>query len=98
LYVRQPAGFVAAKQDHLVCKFHKGLHGLKQSSRLWNAKFDAFIVKFGLTSTISYPCVYTHTNANELILHGIWVSTAFCAVPRRHSARRSSRICCNTSK
>lgn len=73
LYVRQPAGFVAAKQDHLVCKLHKGLHGLKQSSRLWNAKFDAFIVKFGLTSTISYPCVYTRTNANEIILHGIWV-------------------------
>lgn len=73
LYIRQPEGFVAAKQDHLVCKLHKGLYGLKQSSRLWNAKFNAFIVKFGLASTIADPCVYTRTNADELILLGIWV-------------------------
>lgn len=34
LYVHQPEGFVAKEQEILVCRLHKGLYGLKQSSRL----------------------------------------------------------------
>ena len=50
-----------------------GLYGLKQSSRLWNIKFDAFITKYGLTSTTADPCVYSRSGDNEFIILGIWV-------------------------
>lgn len=65
LYVRQPEGFTTPGKEKWVCRLHKGLYGLKQSSRLWNIKFEAFITKNGLTSTRS--------SENEFIILGIWV-------------------------
>ncbi len=73
LYVRQPEGFTTPVKEKWVCRLHKGLYGLKQSSRLWNIKFDAFITKYGLTSTTADPCVYTRSSDNEFIILGIWV-------------------------
>ena len=33
VYMRQPEGFVAAGEEHLVCKLRRSLYGLKQSPR-----------------------------------------------------------------
>ena len=41
LYARPPEGFITPGKEKWVCRLHKGLYGLKQSSRLWNIKFDA---------------------------------------------------------
>ncbi len=73
LYVRQPEGFITPGKEKWVYRLHKGLYGLKQSSRLWNIKFDAFITKYGLISTTADPCVYTRSGDNEFIILGIWV-------------------------
>jgi hypothetical protein len=73
LYFRQPEGFTTPEKEKRVCRFHKGLYGLKQSSRLWNIEFSAFITKYGLTSTTADPCVYTRSSDNEFIIIGIWV-------------------------
>jgi len=47
IYMEQPEGFTQ-EGEHLVCKFHKSLYGLKQSLRAWNQKLDAFLksIKF----------------------------------------------------
>jgi hypothetical protein len=47
IYMEQPKGFTQ-EGEHLVCKFHKSLYGLKQSPRAWNQKLDAFLksIKF----------------------------------------------------
>ncbi len=42
IYMEQPQGFVHQGGEHLVCKLHKSLYGLKQSPRAWNQKLDAF--------------------------------------------------------
>ena len=34
--MRQPEGFIAKGQEHLVCKLKKSIYGLKQSPRCWN--------------------------------------------------------------
>jgi hypothetical protein len=45
LYISQPEGFIEAGQESLVCRLHKGLYGLKQSSQLWNLTFDPFLIR-----------------------------------------------------
>jgi hypothetical protein len=45
LYISQTEGFITAGQESLVCRLHKGLYGLKQSSQLWNLTFDPFLIR-----------------------------------------------------
>ncbi len=47
IYMEQPQGFTQ-EGEHLVCKLHKSLYGLKQSPRAWNKKLDVFLksIKF----------------------------------------------------
>jgi hypothetical protein len=42
IYMEQPQGFVHQGGEHLVCKIHKSLYGLKQSPRAWNQKLNTF--------------------------------------------------------
>jgi hypothetical protein len=42
IYMEQPKGFTQ-EGEHLVCKLHKSLYGLKQSPRAWNQKLDVFL-------------------------------------------------------
>ncbi len=42
IYMEQPEGFTQ-EGEHLVCKLHKSLYGLKQYLRAWNQKLDAFL-------------------------------------------------------
>ncbi len=42
IYMEQPEGFTQ-EGEHLVCKLHKSLYGLKQFPRAWNQKLDAFL-------------------------------------------------------
>jgi hypothetical protein len=44
IYVEQPEGFTQG-DEHLVCKLHKSLYGLKQSLRAWNQKLYVFFEK-----------------------------------------------------
>jgi hypothetical protein len=41
IYMEQPKGFTQ-EGEHLVCKLHKSLYGLKQSPRAWNQKLYVF--------------------------------------------------------
>jgi hypothetical protein len=73
LYVNQLEGFIANGNESLVCRLHKGLYGLKQSSRLWNITFDSFITKFGFLSSSADPCVYYRETDSEFTILAIWV-------------------------
>ena len=73
LYVNQPEGFIADGNESLVCKLHKGLYGLKQSSRLWNITFDSFITKFGFLSSSADLCVYFSETDPEFTILAVWV-------------------------
>jgi len=43
IYMEQPQGFLHQGGEHLMCKLHKFLYGLKQSRWAWNQKLDAFL-------------------------------------------------------
>ena len=58
IYMMQPDGFIIESQEHMVCKLHKSIYGLKQASRSWNKRFDKVIKSFGLDQKEEEPCVY----------------------------------------
>ncbi len=48
IYMEQPKGFTH-EGEHLACKLHKSLYGLKQSLRAWNQKLDPFLKSIEFT-------------------------------------------------
>jgi len=55
--MEQPEGFTH-EGEHLVCKLHKSLYGLKQSPRAWNQKLDAFLKSIEFTRSDANFSVY----------------------------------------
>ena len=47
LYMMQLEGFVDPKGANEVCKLHRSIYGLVQSSRSWNIRFDEVIKAYG---------------------------------------------------
>jgi hypothetical protein len=58
IYMEQSQGFVHQGGEHLVCKLHKSLYGLKQSPRAWNQKLDVFIKSIEFMKSEADPNVY----------------------------------------
>ena len=58
IYMQQPKGFIALSQEHMVCKLHRSIYGLKQASRSWNIRFDQVIKLYGFEKSPDEPCVY----------------------------------------
>lgn len=55
IYMLQPVGFANGKQ---VCKLNKSIYGLKQASRMWNEKFNNFMLRIGFKRCASEYCLY----------------------------------------
>ena len=45
VYMKQPDGFVAPGNDHLVCLLKKSIYGLKQPPHCWNLVLDSHLKK-----------------------------------------------------
>jgi hypothetical protein len=75
IYMHQPEGFINLKNPSHVCLLLKSLYGLKQSGRLWNHTFDAFLKLYDLITSDADSCVYyrlTSLQTVDLIV-GIFV-------------------------
>ena len=68
--MRQPEGFVATGQENLVRRLHKSLYGLKQASRVWNAKHKP-----------TNPCLNTRRQEEEFIMVVIWANDGLVTAP-----------------
>jgi len=58
VYMHQPPGFVKPGYEHLVCKLHRSLYGLKQSPRAWYARLHAALLAWNLIQSTSDPNFY----------------------------------------
>ena len=75
IYMHQPEGFINLQNPHHVCLLLKSLYGLKQSGRLWNHTFDAFLKLYDPVTSDADSCVYyrlTSAHTVDLIV-GIFV-------------------------
>ena len=58
IYMKQPEGYVNADKPNHVCKLNKGIYGLKQAARCWNAAIDAFLKGNGYKCSTADSCLY----------------------------------------
>lgn len=80
IYMNQPEGFEAKGREHLVCKLLKTLYGLKQSSREWNKRIHATLVKMGYAQNPFDHCLYVRMDAQGIVgMIGLWVDDAVVA-------------------
>ena len=80
VYMKQPEGFIAQGQEHLVCRLRKSLYGLKQSPRCWNQALDAQLKLMGFQQSTSDPCIYTSkTDADGLFILAVYVDDILLA-------------------
>ena len=61
IFMEQPEGFEDASNPDYVCRLKKGLYGLKQSARCWNATLDKYLQSRGYHPNDADECVYTKT-------------------------------------
>ena len=73
MYMEQPEGFITPGNEKKVCRLIKSIYGLKQASRVWNIKFNEFLLKFGLTRSSADPCVYYRHQEEEITIVVIYV-------------------------
>ncbi|MCQ7012854.1 hypothetical protein M9Y11_18445, partial [Clostridioides difficile] len=73
IYMKQPEGFIAKGQEHMVCKLKKSIYGLKQASRSWNIRFDEVIQSYGFTQCPDEQCVYRRRDENVVVFLVLYV-------------------------
>ena len=93
VYMRQPEGFIAEGQEHLVCRLKRSIYGLKQSPRLWNATIDGFLKQLGFLQSQSDRCVYIAA-VGELAVVGIYVDDIVVACKNEEKLKEFKRALC----
>ena len=58
VYMHQPPGFIQKGAEHLVCRLHKSLYGLRQSPRAWYAKLHTALLAWKLLQSHADPNLY----------------------------------------
>lgn len=58
VYVTQPQGFIFPGSQHLVCRLHRALYGLRQSPRAWYSRMENFLLSLNLQKSSSDPNMY----------------------------------------
>ena len=80
VYMKQPEGFLAEGQEHLVCRLKKSIYGLKQSPRCWNQAIDAQLKLMGFKQSTSDPCICTSTTESDgLFILAVYVDDILLA-------------------
>ncbi|TPX29956.1 DNA-directed DNA polymerase [Synchytrium endobioticum] len=64
-----PDGFTDNSSTPLVMKLKKGVYGLKQAGRIWNAKVNHTLLSGGFTQLITDSTIYVYVVDDSLAVH-----------------------------
>ncbi|KAI9197977.1 hypothetical protein LWI28_007873 [Acer negundo] len=73
IYMSPPPGLRRQGEEHLVCRLHKSLYGLKQASRQWFAKFTEAICSAGYIQSRADYSLFTRTKGKSFTALLIYV-------------------------
>ena len=74
LYLEQPAGFVVPGKEDQVCKLHKAIYGLKQSSKTWNDTIHMYLCdELKFTQSGGDPCLYVRIENDIICVIALYV-------------------------
>jgi hypothetical protein len=76
-YIRLPVVTGWALSGHYA-ELIKSLYGLRQAPMLWNENIDGVLRGFGLTPTVSDPCLYTMQRGGETLHVSLHVDDMLC--------------------
>ena len=79
IFMAQPEGYVAAGQQHLVCKLNKSLYGLKQAGRTWHIKIDIALKREDFTPLDADQCVYIRRQETCITIIALYVDDLLIA-------------------
>lgn len=71
IYMKVPDG--VEHENGQVCRLKRSLYGLKQSSRVWNARFVEFVKDCNLEQSQSDPCVFYGSIHGERVILLLYV-------------------------
>ncbi len=81
IYMEQLEGFTQ-EGEHLVCKLHMSLYGLKQSLRAWNQKLDAFLKRIEFVRSDADFSMYNKWEMSKFSLLSMSMISSWCAIIR----------------
>ena len=73
IYMEQPKGFSAPKQEKKVCKLVKPFYGLKQALKQWHEKFDNVMMSQGFKINECDKCVYVQDVEHGYVIVCLYV-------------------------
>ena len=73
VYMSQPISFEEVGKEHMVCKLHKSIFGLKKGSRQWYLKFDEVVTANGFKENIVDQCIYMKVSRRKYIFLDLYV-------------------------
>jgi hypothetical protein len=72
-YVHQPSGFAISGMEGKVLRLRKTLYGLRQASRVWNAKLDSTLKGVGFGQSPHEAAIYRRGNGGNALLVGVYI-------------------------
>jgi hypothetical protein len=73
VYVHQSLGFAIPGKEGKVVHLRKALYGLRQASRVWNAKLDSTLKGIGFGQSPHKAAIYWQGNGGNTMLVGVYV-------------------------
>ena len=84
VYCQQPPGFVDPARPNYVCKLNKDLYGLKQASRAWYSRFQAFITSTGFRASHCDNSLFIYTNGADVAYLLLYVDDIILTASSKH--------------